>query len=218
MLLGKGADIDVINADNYLTKAVKELRDSALEAGRIPILEWRYKEILAAAEALHKNLAAHGILFSGESEVALEWYEDGADGPVLCRGRPDHIIFETGTIYDVKKITAADPRTRSRHATDYGHDIQEAAYRSALTKLLPQFAGRVTFLDLYCEIEPPYAVVPAPTTASLRWLGESRWQRAVRLWERCLKTNEWPSYTVTPTDAPIYAITQEEEILNAANS
>lgn len=218
LLLGKGPSLDVLKFDNYKTKAAQEIRDAAWEAGRIPVLERRYVELLSAAAALRTNLAGCGIELSGQSEVAIEWNEDGAEGPVLCRARLDHLLLGSeAVIYDVKKITSADARTRSRSAIDYGHDIQEAAYRSGVSKVFPKYAGRVDFMDLYMELDPPYAVVPARPSAALRWHGESRWRRAVFLWERCLLENRWPSYTdkVTTTEAPIYAINAEEELANA---
>jgi hypothetical protein len=214
LLLGKGAPLDVIKADNYTTKVAKELRDAALAAKRIPILEWRYDEIIVAAAALRTNIAAFGIEFSGESEVAIEWREPGLDGDVVCRGRPDHIIFDRGTVYDLKKISSADPRTCSRHAVEYGYDIQHAAYASALAKLLPHLTGRIDFVFLFLEIEPPYEVVPCRPDGLLRELGERRWQRAVTLWERCLRDDYWPGYTqtITTLDAPPWALAQEETI------
>jgi hypothetical protein len=214
LLLGRGAPLDVIKADNYTTKVAKELRDAALKAKRIPILEWRYDEIIVAAAALRANIAQYGIEFNGDSEVAIEWREPGIDGDVLCRGRMDHVVFDRGTVYDLKKISSADPRTCERHAVEYGYDIQHAAYTSAVSKLLPHFAGRVDFVFLFMEIEPPYQVVPCRPSGVLRELGERRWQRAVALWERCLRDEYWPGYTqtITTLEAPPWALAQEETI------
>lgn len=217
MLLGKGSDFELIRYDDYRKKAAQELRDAARSAGRVPILEYQYQELAAAAESLRRTIAGYGIEFAGQSEVPIEWHERGHHGDVVCRGLLDHLIAERGVIYDIKKIRSADARTCSRHAIEYGYDIQHAAYTSAVTKLLPELAGRIDFVFVFIEIEPPYAVVPCRPDGALRELGERRWERATSLWEHCLRENRWPPYTanITTLEAPPWAIAQEE--LAAAN-
>jgi hypothetical protein len=210
LLLGKGSQVEVLHFDNYRKKIAQELRDAARDAGRVPMLEREYVGIVTAAAEISHRLAAFGIVLDGVSEVALEWSEQGAHGPVLCRGKLDHL--KNATIYDVKKIESADALSRSRSAYAYGMDIQSAAYISAVEKLNPALSGRVEYVPLFVEIEPPYAVVPAPLDDVLMESGRRRWAQAVNLWEMCTREDRWPSYTetITTTEAPGWLRAQME--------
>ena len=215
MLLGKGANVEIVHGfDNWKKKAAQTLRDEAIEAGRLPVLAHHYEDLDAASETIKGNLMAQfGIDLNeqgGESEIAIEWSEDGANGPVLCRGRMDRIQFNRGLIFDVKTIYSAHPEVCGKQAVELGRDIQAAAYISALSKLRPELAGRIEMLFLHVEIEPPYAIYPGPLDGELLMLGEQRWQRAVFLWEECLRTGRWPGYTncITPIRAPGWAVTR----------
>jgi len=212
LLLGKGVDVEIISGFNdFKKKAAQEARDAAKDAGKIPMLEHRFAAIETAADRLRTTIARHGIELDGESEIAFEWHEPGFEGDVLCRALMDHVILSRGRIIDLKKIVSADARTCSRHAYDYGYDIQHAAYTSAIEKLKPELAGRIEFLFVFMELEEPYAVVPAAPDGMLRELGERRWRRAVELWEKCLNADRWPSYcsSVTSLEAPTWALYQE---------
>ena len=138
----------------------------------------------------------------------------------MARGRDalprddGHLIINSrqNTIYDVKTIRSADPQSCSRHAYEYGYDIQAAAYRSAVSKLHPKLAGAIDFIFLFVEVEPPYAVHPCRPDGTLRELGERRWQRAVDLWSRCITSDTWPGYSqgISTLSAPLWALAQEE--------
>lgn len=215
LLLGKGCEIQVVKADNFRTKAARETRDAATAAGRTPIIERKYDAIVASVLTIRKRLADFGILFDGESEVALEWDEMGGVGPVRCRARMDHIRFRDGVVYDVKKIRAATRKQCEKHMVEYGYHTQRAAYVSALEKLRPELVGRVDMVFLFMEVEPPYAILPGRCDGILREIGENRWSRAVHVWERCLLQNRWPSCAqdIVQLTAPPWAMRQDEEEL-----
>lgn len=210
-LLGKGAEFEVIQADNYRTKLAQELRDKALEQHRIPVLQREHEEYVGMLERIEANVRAYGIHLSGDSEVQVAWEEPGSLGPVLCRGMMDHVIVNDGVIYDVKKTESANPKAVGRAMMNYGYAIQHAAYCSALDKLRPELEGRIDFVFVFIEIEPPYAVWSARPSGMLRELGDLQWGRAVRLWEHCLATNTWNGYgpDIGVIEAPAYALNEE---------
>lgn len=213
LLLGKGKQIRIVAADSYRTKAAQDVRDEAIEAGMLPVLVGKHDAAQKAADTLRSNLAQYGLRLDGESEVAVEWQEEGDHGPVTCRGMLDHLKLDAGLILDLKKTRSAHPRDCARHLTEYGYDIQRAAYVSAVSKLRPDLAGRIRFVFVFLELEAPHVVLPAELDGQARELGEARWSRAVHLWERCLRTNRWPGYTdnivqLAPTP---WALAQEIE-------
>lgn len=212
LLLGKGADVEIVKADSFRKKFARQLRDQAIEAGRVPMLAHKYDDLVSAGETIKANLHTEfGIDLGdpeGESEVAIEWIEDGAHGPIICRCRMDRVHLNSGLILDVKTIHSAHPDVCGKQAVEYGHDIQDAAYRRALEALRPELAGRTEMLFLNVEVEPPYAMYPGPLDGELRELGRRRWDRAIFLWEECLRTGRWPAYTnrITPIRGAGYAV------------
>lgn len=212
LLLGKGSEIEICNFDAFRSDAAKAQRDAAIAAGRIPVIASKYAALARSADGLRASLLELNIdLSDGIPEFAIEWTEKGERGDVVCRGKMDLFVSKRGQIFDVKKTQSAHPADCAKSMTNYGYDIQDAAYRSAAAKLLPDLAGRIDMVFLFMEIEPPYAVTPIRASGMMRQLGEMKWQRAVSIWERCLLNNRWPMYVdrVTEVDPPAWAVTQE---------
>lgn len=210
LLLGKGADIAVIEADSFRTKLAKAQRDEARAAGQIPILVQRFDALNAAAEALRRRLPDYGYDLTGESEVGIEWFERGVNGPVRCRSMLDHVFINEGVIWDLKTIRSANPKQINRTFIEKGYDIQATAYPRALAALRPQLKGRVQMDFIFMEIKPPYAITPGPAHPVMLEIGKLRWGEAVRIWEDCLARNVWPAYTSgrTTFEPPVYQINE----------
>jgi hypothetical protein len=211
LLLGNGKDIVVIDAPDFRTNLAKDARDSAIALGRIPVLKHQIEAKAEIAEILREKLAAYGYMFQGDSEVAIEWKDDDAGEPVLCRSMLDHVYINDGRIYDVKKVASANPKDIARSFYDWGYDIQFAAYTRALAALRPELEGRIDFTFLFMEIEPPYSVVPVRPDGAFREIGKLRWERSLRLWVECMRADRWPGYSsgVVTLEAPQYLVNQE---------
>lgn len=220
LLLGKGMErIAVLDVKDFKTNAAKELRDAALAEGKCVVKVVDYGVAVAVAAKLKERIAKFGIAFDGLSEQCIEWTEPTEEeGDVLCRSMLDHATVRysaapSATIYDVKTIRSADALSIQRAILNYGYDIQEAAYRSAVSALVPDARGRIDFVFLFAEIEPPFAVRPKRLTGMWQAMGQAKWDRAVRTWARCLKagTDEkhWPAYEteITEIDPPPWALT-----------
>lgn len=212
LMLGKGEEITVINADSYRTNYAKDERDAAKSAGRIPVLAHKYQGLVDAADYITERLDVIGYPLSGESEVAFQWIEDGANGPVVCRGRMDNVTFEQRLIYDLKKIRSANPQTIQRAIYDHGYDIQREAYTRCMAKFLGCDQSAVRYVLLFVEEKPPHAITPVELSPAFLEIGRMRWERAVLTWEKCLATNRWPDYAdgklITIEPAP-YVLTKE---------
>jgi hypothetical protein len=206
LLLSNGADVVVIDAKDFRTNAAKEERDAAIADGKLPVVRSAYDEAMVAVTKIRARLADQGITLNGTSQLAIEWTEETIHGPVLCRGKLDHVA--DATIYDLKKSRTAKPESCSRHVFDYGYHIQDAAYRSALEKLHPEFVGRTDFVFLFVEDEPPYAGTPGRLTGMFRELGRRQWEEACTTWAWCLSRNVWPAYTdgIVAIDPPQWAM------------
>lgn len=182
-------EIVAVDAPDWRTKAARESRDAALAAGQIPVLVEDRMRAEIASLRIREGLARKGIVLDGESEIKLAWHE----GDVQCRGMIDHA--RGPVLYDLKTIDSADLDTIAKHMTVYGYDVQRAAYESAWTALHPEHVGAIDFVFLFVEVEDPWCVTPVRVDGMRRMLGDMKWQRAVRTWAECLRTNTWPDYS-----------------------
>jgi hypothetical protein len=217
LLLGGGKLVE-IDADDFRTSRARELRDAARGAGKVPIISAKLDAYRRAALHIEAALADLGIVLTGVSEQTILWTQETPGGPVACRSRLDHFKRDQAVIYDLKKIPSASPAKCERHIVEYGHDIQDAAYRRAVEAACPELVGRVRFVLLFCEIQEPYAVTPMVLDGQYRHLGERKWERAANTWGACLRSNTWPAYAERGrplvASPPPWALAREAE--NAA--
>lgn len=215
LVLGEGAEVTIIDAPDWRTKAAKEAREAAREARQIPVLLADFNDAEQAATEVRKQLAALGIALGDRSEVPVQWIEHASDGTeVQCRGMIDNIA--SPTIYDLKTCRSAHPRAIERHAITYGYHIQAAAYRRAWEAINPELAGRVEFVWIFVQLDPLPVITVARPRGTMRELGERQWRRAVDTWARCLREDRWPGYAdgIVEIEAPAWALSQDYEQFN----
>lgn len=215
LVLGEGADLSIIDAPDWRTKAAKEARDAAREARQIPVLIGDLNDAEQAATEIRRQIADAGIVLGAQSEVAVQWTERATDGTeVQCRGMLDNIA--SPRIYDLKTCRSAHPKAVERHVINYGYHIQAAAYRRAWEAINPELSGRVEFVWIFAQLDPLPVVTIARPRGTMRELGERQWQRAVDVWARCLSTDTWPGYAsgIVEIEAPAWALSQDYEAFN----
>lgn len=180
--------------DDYRPKVAREWRDLQIAKGKIPVKSEILDPARNAAKAIKAKLEARGIRFTGQSQLAIVWKENG----VWCRGKLDHLIvtseIDTATIYDLKICKTVHPDSIAGKLTRYGYDIQRAAYVSGIETLRPELAGFVDFQFIFAEPEPPYDIVVCRPDGEGRALGNLKWKKAVNKWGECLASGIWPGY------------------------
>jgi hypothetical protein len=210
LVLGKGKDYQVIDADDWRTNVAKAKRDEARALGLVPVLAADFERYQVASERITSQLADHDIVLDGDSELAFEWNEYTSFGPVACRGMMDHVWLDRGVILDLKITADASPTGVERTAENFGYAIQSAAYTSGLSTLRPELAGRIKFIFAFAEQEEPFALNLREPDGVFRELGERRWRRAVTTWARCTANNEWPAYDAGSISPPPWALARED--------
>jgi hypothetical protein len=228
LLLGKGKRFVVIRApegedeyQDFKKKAAREARDAARAAGKIPLLQKHLEDAHAIAAGIRPKLEEFGIKLDGKSELTAIWEErDERGNAVMCRGGLDHFVYESATIYDLKIVRSSHPRACQSHLVGFGGDIQAAAYTSAIETLHPELAGRVQFVFLFCEAEPPHCVTPVFRLGTMREFGHLRWTRAVNKWSECLRNDRWPQYVdeMIGVEAPQWALGAELDLQFSADN
>lgn len=196
LVLGKGADYEVINHKDFRTNDAKAQRDAARAVGKTPVLAEQLEELLTSAHKLKAILPSYDIHLTGQSELPILWSAPVfmTDRTVQAKCMLDHVHIESGVIYELKTCDSANPIAVEKQAYNLGYDIACVAYEEALEELRPDLAGCIDFRFVFAEIEPPYCATVFRPDGAFRALGRARWDRAISQWDRCLRTNEWPGY------------------------
>lgn len=213
LLEGDESRLVIIEAEDFKTKVARETRDSAREAGLVPILAGKMgqlHEIVNAARSAIANseIASAFTKSEGKAEQTLVWQE----GDVWLRSRPDWLTNDRRLILDYKTTAgSAEPSAWMRGPMlGNGCDLQAALGLRGLRKLLK--AREPKFVFMVQECEPPYAMSFVGLSPSFLEMAEHKLDRAIRLWGDCVLTNTWPGYPsrVAWVDPPAWAYTEEE--------
>lgn len=192
-VLGEGAEIVVIDAPDWRTKAAKEQRDAAYAAGKTPLLAGDYEVVEAMAAALREHPIA-GRMFvpgKGKPEQTLVWRDERTG--IMRRALLDWLP-DTGRIFaDYKSARSAYPEDFRGPADKYGYAQQASWYLDGVQAL--GLAGDdAAFVFVVQEKEPPYVVsVIELDSLSLR-IGNQRNRAALSIFQHCTETGVWPGY------------------------
>ena len=210
LLLGVGADIVEIDADNYKTKIAREKRDEAYMNGQVPILPNEMREIEKMLGIYKPQIEQQCPEFFGEHDSELSVYWEMNNG-VKCQSRFDWSNRKSGQQIDLKTTNDVNPEKLMRNIVQFGYEIQESMYTMAAEQIWPELAGRIDFSFLFLETEPPYQVSLVHLDSSFKWLGEQKAFRAADTWKECILTDNWPSYGKQIISAPQWEVKKEQE-------
>lgn len=213
LFLGSGGEYEVIDADDFRTKAAREARDVALEEGKTPIkaADFRLAEhmVEAADEQLEHHELGNFTNRPGNAEQTLIWREHNG---IWCRARPDWMpddLEAAPYIVNVKTSTCAHPDVWIRRAYEAGYDLSAAHYCRGVRELL---GHEVAELFVVVETEPPHGLSVIMLDGEAMALAEKKRAGAVRLWADVVRGERpgYPTY-VCHVGAPGYKAAQIEE-------
>lgn len=216
LLLGRGAEIAVIDAADWRTKAAQAERDEAIAAGKQPCLVEQYSRAEEMALAARAQLALdpeNGDAFTdGDAEAVMLWREDWGDGaPIYCRAMADWVMKDRRRIYDYKTFAGengADPEAFIKHIVRAGRDIQDPFYSRGLAALEGVDPSEISFRFVVQEPKPPYLLsVVEIEPISREWSAE-RAEFAIRLWGRCIGRGQWPGFVPRTYNVGVPAFAQ----------
>ena len=199
LIFGTEADLfEIHDVPNWQSAHAKGLKASSVQKNLIPMRKDDYGESADAAMKILANIRAAGIAFEqGTPQKEIIWIKETVNGPVECHGFLDYLIIgpDYYLIYDLKCVADADLDSVTRAMTNFGWDIQAAAYVEGVEANYPHLAGRGKFLDVFCEKSAPFAVNVPEMSGAFRTLGQRKWDRAAGIWARCMSDNFWPGYS-----------------------
>ncbi|HJR88616.1 MAG TPA: PD-(D/E)XK nuclease-like domain-containing protein [Aeromicrobium sp.] len=202
LVLGVGADLEVIHHDDWRTKAAREERDAARAAGKTPILRGDYDTVQAMADRLSEHRTAMALLSEGKPEVSA-FCADEATG-VMRRARFDWLNEDMLT--DYKTAASSEPDAFGRAAHSFGYHMQAAWYLDIARDLGMEPRG---FVFIVQEKTAPHEVTCIELTRDAVDLGRLRNQAALERFRDCTESGIWPGYApddrIVSTDLPVWA-------------
>jgi hypothetical protein len=213
LVLGTGAEVVQVEADDWRSKAAREARDAAYAEGKTPVLASEWAQIVAMADAITEHPIASALLNPerGKPEQSAYWLDPAHD--VLRRCRFDWLPEADGghlVIPDYKTARSADPGTFARAAATFGYHMQAAWYADMAQAL--GLAEDVSLVFIVQEKVAPYLV----TVVELDFLsvdaGRKRNDEALQVYRQCTDTGVWPGYAegVEVISLPTWAFYDDE--------
>lgn len=210
VILGEGADVVVVDAPNWMTKAAKEARDAARAAGSIPCLASEWDAVQQMRDSVLANTTAAALLADGEAELSGYWRDEPTDTGL--RFRPDWMTEADGraVCLDVKTTVSADPAEFGRSVAKFGYHLQAAWY---LEGLAAHGLDDARFLFLCVEKTEPYPVSVVELDAEAMDEGARLMRKAIDLFARCTETGAWPGYgdLIHTISLPYWALRQAND-------
>lgn len=135
VLLTGEANVELIAASDWRTKAAKEQRDAARLAGKTPLLAHKWDEVKAMVDVARKRLEAFPPptpFVGGHAEMSLYFKLDGVE----CRATPDWVSADHKLIVDFKTTgVSAHPRVWGRAMFTNGCAFQAGFYLRAVKQV-----------------------------------------------------------------------------------
>ena len=213
-ILGRGAEIEVIDFEDYKKQAARDERDQSRADGRIPLLTASYERMCKAAEAALKQMREHpdcqDFFAPGHSEVVAIWRE----GQVWMRSMIDRLPDDPkAPAYDLKStdLSASPESWDSRMVKAYR--TQGPFYGRGLKALRKVQSSPMRFVVV--ESKMPHAISVMTSAPSLYHVGSQDVERAIATWAQCIKSGEWPSYPkyTAHIEAPVWLLNAETDRL-----
>lgn len=210
--------IYVVEKDDWRTNAAKEAAEYARGQGLIPLLDKHNEDVLTMVAAARRKIAEFDpsleLLMHGNAEQTITWNEPG----IACRSRVDHLRDDHAVICDVKttsRVGGADRYAFERALYQHGYDVKAAFYLRGV-KAVSGVAAR--FFWIVLETAAPYELSIIEPGPDVLTLGEDKVEYAMRVWKRCMASNEWPGYAreVVRAEMPAWAEAQWLERREAA--
>ena len=197
-LLLEGRDsMAVIDAPDWRTKAAKDQRDAARDAGLTLLLAHVAQDVVAMVGALRDHLHLHtdggALMFTdGQPEQTLIWCEDD----VWCRARLDWLRSDFAAIDDYKTTSAsANPEAWARTMFAAGHDLQAAWYLRGLRAVTgARLDDLSAFRFAVQETSAPYAVSVIALNHDAMFLAEKKCEYALEQFREALASGDWRGY------------------------
>lgn len=195
-VLGVGADLVSVDAEDWRTKAAKEAAADARAEGKIPLLACEVAQVKAMAAALRRNPLAAALLNPerGKPEQSIFWHD--ATFGIWRRARLDWLPMPGRgrfTVTDYKTSTSANPEDFAKAVHNFRYHLQDRWYRDAVQAV--GLAEDPLFTFIVQMKDPPYLVSTVQLDAETQRVGRDLAAQAMATYRDCTEVGYWPDYT-----------------------
>lgn len=194
LVLGKGGDIVVVEAEDYRQKGARDARDEARKAGRTPVLKKDLIPVQSMVEEARSFLTRAGItedtIRASKVETAMVWDLNG----VWCRGKVD-LALDRHVIIDYKTTIKRPDEEWVEAAGKYGY-LEQAALYSLGYELIEGVAPKFVFLVQ--QKQEPWLCRYFQYSDEALVKAKTRILAAAERWAKCLASDTWPDYGTKP--------------------
>jgi PDDEXK-like uncharacterized protein DUF3799 len=200
VILGAGAPIHVVNADNFKKKAQQDERDEHEALGETVILRDQWAAVNEMAAQVRAHPLASVLLGerAGHAEQSIFWI-DAAFG-IWRRSRLDFLPEPTAAgrvlIADYKSCADASDTAIAKAVANFGYYRQDPWYRDAVAAIWPD--ADVQFSFVFQETCPPYLVRVVELHPDAVRAGRERNEQACEVFRDCLASGVWLGYDAEP--------------------
>ena len=198
LILGRGAELAVLDYKDWRTDAAKAAKAAARKAHKIPLLREQHERAQAMVRAVRPQLRYREELAlamnGGVPERVLMWEEETPSGPVWCRMMADWIPHGGTVLIDWKSTgVGAGPDDWGRRTIwDIGCDVQDVFYRRGIRAVLGKAFEAVLFA--VAETDEPHAIMCHRISPAAQAMAERKVQWAINAFGMCLHHKRWPGY------------------------
>lgn len=225
--LGKGRGFAIGAFKTWQSNDAKAFKEDALNRGLTPVKTAEFEKAKPMAAEMVQKIAdtlseigrEQGLVepedgWAYETEVVFAWQEDTAHGPIWCRAMADVWAPDLWTILDPKFSDMLYKEDLSRQAHNMRWSRQAAFYRRGVERLIPEAAGRVTFVNLLVAPTAPHVSRAVQIEEAWRYRCEQEIDRAVAFFAECAHRNEWPGFPagIETLNAPPWLLAQDIDI------
>lgn len=194
LILGKGQEVVIIDADSWRTKEAREQRDAAHAAGKTPLLAKTYLEAKAVADAVLTDPHVGPWFTQGEGFNELSAFATDPDTGCPIRARADRL---TETPDGVARILDIKTTGKDVHAWDLGGyygTVASLGYHQAADMYERVFALNginATYTLVFVTVDKPYRIKVAVLDAETKREGARLNALAMREFVTRTESGDW---------------------------
>ncbi len=197
LLIGRGKELVIVEADDWRTKDAKAARDEAHEAGKVAILAHQHDTAEDMALAFKEQIAAIPDC-AGAFDAA-----SGGSGETVIVAEYEGVILRSMVDWMRDPCHLDDLKTTGKSASpdnvpyvmaDGEWALQAAIQERILDVIDPSGQGRRHHFFYLQENEDPYEVTVSELPEATLTKGRLMLDKAIAVWRDCMANNRWPGY------------------------